>query len=81
MLVRMSTREERARARRATWDADVVEPGTPKPRLYDELTPMERLCALSELNERAWRAAGNPMPAPLPRARWPGEIFEIPSRG
>jgi hypothetical protein len=77
----VSTRDERAAARRLTWDAQVVELGRSKPALYSELTLSQRLRALSVLNERAWKAAGHAMPSPLPRDQWPGEIFEIRSRG
>lgn len=77
----MSTREERARERRATWQATVVERGQPKRGLYSELSPAERLAALIELNERAWLAGGRALPLPLSRAEWPCEIFECGRRG
>jgi len=49
--------------------------------MYASLTPEQRLAALAALNERAWRASGRAMPDPLPRAQWPGEVFEIVRRG
>jgi hypothetical protein len=72
-----STSSERAARRRAEWTGGVVSPGTPKPRLYDDLTPEERLAALARLNRLAWRAGGGAEPLALPRSEWPGEIFEL----
>lgn len=77
----MSTREERAASRRARWRGEVVEPSTPKPLLLDSLTPVERMQQLARLNERVWVATGQPLPEPLPREQWPGEVFEIDSCG
>jgi hypothetical protein len=77
----MSTREERAGARRETWDARVVHTGEPKQGLYAELSLAQRLGALVALNERAWLAAGLPLPPPVPRSEWPCEIFECGRRG
>ncbi|HEX5660519.1 MAG TPA: hypothetical protein VFX59_25165 [Polyangiales bacterium] len=72
----MDEREKRARHRRATWHGEVVQTGQPRAGLYTDLSPAQRLAALIELNERAWLATGSPLPAPLPRAEWPGEVFE-----
>lgn len=55
----------------------MIPPGTPKPRLYDDLTPTERIHALARLNRRAWQAASGAVLPPIPRAEWPGEIFEL----
>lgn len=55
----------------------MVRAGAPKPRLYDDLTPVERVRALARLNRRAWLAAGGEELPALPRAEWPGEIFEL----
>ena len=55
----------------------MVASGTPKPRLYDDLTPPERLAALARLNRLAWLAATGAEPLALPRSEWPGEIYEL----
>jgi hypothetical protein len=71
-----SDREERARARRATWSGGVVRLGEAKTGLYADLSHAERLAALIELSERAWLAAGRQLPSSAPRGEWPGEVFE-----
>ena len=76
----MSTREQRVARRSAEWSGEVVGAGQPKTPLYERLTVVERLRALVRLNERAWKAAGHAMPPPLPRAEWPGGVFEIRRR-
>ena len=72
----MSTREERAARRRATWTGEVVPVGTPKAP-HASTSPEERLAALVELNWRAWIATGRSLPAPEPRGSWPGEVFDL----
>ena len=77
----MSPRERRAAKRRATWSAEVVPAGQSKGRLYDSLTPEERVLALAELNARVHHATGALPLEPRPRKDWPYEIFEIEHRG
>lgn len=77
----MTWSHDRAAFRRAHWEGGPVEAGEPKTDLYAGLSPAQRLGALAALNRRAWLAAGNAMPPPLPRADWPGEVFEIEVRG
>lgn len=55
----------------------MVSPGTPKPSLYDELTPAERIAALAQLSRLAWHAAGGAEPVRLPRSEWPGEVYAL----
>lgn len=73
----MNERAARAEARRQTWSGGLVSAGSQKPQLYEELSVVDRWAALTELCRRSWQTAGLlPLP-PLPRAEWPGEIFEI----
>ena len=77
----MASREERAARRRALWSGEVVPARHAKGRLYDSLTPQQRLTAFTRLNELAWAAAGDPPLPSVPRSEWPGEVFEIKRRG
>ena len=65
------TATERANARRASWTAEIVRPGTPKAALLADLSHAERLVQMTVLVRRAWIAAGNEMPPTTPRAEWP----------
>ncbi|MEO0323365.1 MAG: hypothetical protein AAF447_10440 [Myxococcota bacterium] len=69
-------RRAEARRRRGM-SGDVIAPGDPEPDLYAGLSPVERWAALSELNERLARVAGEARPIP-PRHEWPGEVFRLP---
>jgi hypothetical protein len=73
----MSSAQERAAARRASWTAEVVEPGAPKGPLYRDLTPQQRFAAFTALQARVWGAAWLALGSG-PRSQWPGEIFECP---
>lgn len=76
ILAAMSNGAERARRRRGSWRGAVVPAGAPKPPLYADMSPEQRLMALAALNARVWEAAGLlPLP-PLERAQWPGAIVE-----
>lgn len=77
----MSTREERAKLRRASWAAEVVLKGQPKGRLYDDFSSEQRLAALARLNQQVWGKAAVADLRDLPRSDWPGEVFEVTSRG
>lgn len=77
----MSDRRQRAEARRATWQASVVEAGEPKPTLYSHMTAEARLRAFIQLNRRVWLASGRPLHERTPRSEWPGEVFEIRKHG
>jgi len=76
----VSSRQERAAARQATWGGQIVETGQPKGALYAELSPAERLLALAELNARLWLASGQSLVGG-DRRSWPGQVFEIERRG
>lgn len=67
----------RAAKRRATWPAETVAAGTPKPALYTDASPTQRFEAMERLCAAQWIAAHGHIDR-LPRAQWPGEIFEIP---
>ena len=73
----MSTREQRAAARRRTWAAEVVPAGAPKRPLHADSSPEERIAAMLRLSDAAWKASGRPMPEPIPRSQWPSEVFLI----
>ena len=77
----MSSREERAKLRRASWAGEVVLKGQPKGRLYDELSGEQRLAALARLNQQVWGKAAVPDLRDRPRSEWPGEVFEVTRRG
>ncbi|MBK6915789.1 MAG: hypothetical protein IPH07_00170 [Deltaproteobacteria bacterium] len=77
----MPSSDDRAAFRRTHWEGAPIEAGAPKRDLYASLSPAQRLAALAALNRRAWLAAGHATPPPLPRADWPGEVFEIGDRG
>jgi len=76
----MSSPTERARRRASEWTDAIVEVGAPKGPLYESMTPEQRWTAYVALNERAWLMAHGAAPEPLPRAEWPGEVFELHPR-
>ena len=57
----------------------VLRAGEVKPALYDEHTLHQRLAFQTSLVERQAALAGYAREA-LPRAQWPGEVFEIDER-
>ncbi|HSC86483.1 MAG TPA: hypothetical protein VLC09_04405 [Polyangiaceae bacterium] len=74
-----SEREARAERRRSTYSGQVVRLGDPKPALYDQKTLLERLALQTSLVLRQAALSGHP-PRKLPRAEWPGEVFDIGER-
>jgi hypothetical protein len=74
------TEQRRERARqRGDYAGEIIRAGAPKPELYAELSPLERLMQMSALCRAQWLASGNTIDE-RPRADWPGEVFRI-SRG
>lgn len=71
----MSTFEERAAARRATWTVTRTTLGESKPASYLHLDIDERWAAYTELNRRVWESVGLSM-EPQPREDWPIERFD-----
>lgn len=53
-----------------------VVAGTPKPELYEGMSPLERLEAMHRLVVRQWTMS-QPLPESTPRSDWPGEVFDI----
>ena len=49
---------------------------TPKPALYADLSPLERLAHMTALSQRQAMLAGE-RGTPCPRSEWPGEVFLI----
>ena len=73
----MSTASERREQRRLTWFAEIVISGAAKTAAYEGLSYEERLRVFVDLNRRVWESVhADPLPA-LPRAAWPGEIFDL----
>jgi hypothetical protein len=72
-------RRARAERRRATYEGRVVRAGEEKPPLYSEKTLLERLALQSELVLRQAALAGVVV-RKVPRAEWPGEVFDIGER-
>ena len=70
-----AARVKRAEERRKRMPGSIIEPGTPKVGLYRSLSPVERLEALWDLCWRQWLAS-HPPPPTVPRAQWPGELFD-----
>jgi hypothetical protein len=72
-----AARARRAQQRlKALTGGEVVRAGTPKPALYEHLSPIERLDAMAALCRAQWMAAGRRMPTGE-RSGAPGEIFVI----
>ena len=78
----MSAERERARRlraearRKAGIPGKKVVAGTPKPELYEGMSPLERLEAMHRLVVRQWTMS-RPLPESTPRSDWPGEVFDI----
>lgn len=71
--------ELRAARRRATYAGEVIRLGDEKPALYAGKTALERLALQSALVARLTRIGGQDQPR-IPRAEWPGEVFNIDER-
>ncbi len=72
-------RDGRAAARRASYSGSVVKLGEDKPMLYAGKSPLERLALQTALVHRL-AALGGVEPVAIPRADWPGEVFDIDER-
>lgn len=74
----MSADAERAgRAlERAGYPGEVIRANAPKPALYANLGPLERLTRMSQLCLQQWLASGGQL-GRAPRREWPGEVFRI----
>lgn len=72
-------KERGAARRRATYLGEVVRLGDDKPALYSGRTALERWALESELVRRL-AALTSGMPESIPRANWPGEVFNIDER-
>lgn len=72
-------RELRAARRGATYSGQVIRLGEEKPALYEGKTPLQRLALQTSLVRRMAALSGL-CARPVPRAEWPGEIFNIDER-